>query len=94
VFPRTPRQLHRIVDDGRSRHAGEMQQLIAAQPEDVDDFRVQAIDRALGQRGDEVIERGTPALDAGCNLRRERAVAVVAQAVARRGDGRRQVGAS
>ena len=43
---------------------------------------------------DEVVERGAPALDAGGDFRGERAVAIVAQAVARERDRRRQVGAA
>ena len=57
----------------------EMEQLIGAEAEDFDDLRVEAIDRTLRERDDQVIEGRAPAQDAGGDFGGERAIAVVGQ---------------
>jgi hypothetical protein len=54
-----------------------VQQLIRAESQNLDDFRVQSIEGALRERGDQVIERSPPPLNTGRNLGRQRAVALV-----------------
>ena len=56
-----------------------MQQLIRAQPQDLDNLRVETLDRTLRERANDVIERGPPALHAGRDFRGERAIAVVGE---------------
>ena len=69
-----------------------MEQLIGAEAKDLDDFRIEAIDRAFGKLDDQVIQGRPPALDAAGDLGGERAIAVVVQAGAGEGDRRRQIG--
>ena len=66
--------------------------MIGAETKDLDDFRVEPIDRALRELDDQVIERRAPALDAAGDFGGQRAVAIVVQAPARERDRRRQVG--
>ena len=54
--------------------------MVGAEAKDLDDFRIEPIDRAFGELDDQVIERGAPALDAARDLGGQRAVAVVVQA--------------
>src|SRR5712691_4274215 len=82
-FPDPPGQIDGIVYDGGGRHAREMQQLICAEPQDLDDFRVEPGDGAPRELDDQVVESCAPALDAAGDFRGERAVAIVVQAPAR-----------
>jgi hypothetical protein len=76
-FSRPLRQVDGIVHNRGRRDAGEVKQLIAAEAKDLDDFRIEAIDRALGKLDDQVIQGGPPALDAAGDLGGERPIAVV-----------------
>ena len=71
-----------------------MQQLIGAEPKDLDDLLIEPIDRPLGECGDEMVERRPPALHADGNVGRERAIALVVEAFAREGNGGREIGAA
>ena len=85
--------LYRGGGDGGGGYAGEVEQLIGAEAEDRHDFGVESIDSASGRSLDEMVEGGTPPLDARGYLSGECPVAVVVEPFAGLGDGRRQVGA-
>jgi hypothetical protein len=68
-----------------------MKQLIGAEAQDVDDLRIQPIERSPREMDDEVIERGAPALDARRNFCCKRAIAIVGESVAGGGDCRWQI---
>ena len=61
-----------------------MQQLIDAEAQNLDDLRIEPIDRPLRERARSVIERRPPALHAGRDLGGERAIAVVRERAAAR----------
>ena len=48
-FARPPRQIHRIVDHRRRGHARMVEQLIRAEAQDLDDLRVETIDRSASR---------------------------------------------
>ena len=76
---RTPRQLHGIVDHRRCGHAREVQQLIGAETQDLDDLRVETLDWPLRDVADHVVERRPPALHARGDFRGQGAVALVGE---------------
>ena len=86
-----PRELDGVVDNRGCRHTRQVEELIGAETEDVEDLRIEPVDRARGQFADQMVEGGPASLDTRRNLRRERAVAIVVQPDARRRDGRREV---
>src|SRR5438477_6852075 len=71
-----------------------MQQLVAAEAEDRNDFRVDAPEITSGKCGDQVIQCRSVPEDAGRNFSDERSVAVVLERFARDGERRWQVSAS
>ena len=93
ALSRPSRQLHGIINDGRGRYAGEIEQLVRAQPQDLEHLRIEPIDRALREMRNDMVERGLPALDACRDFGCERPVALVLQSGARVCDRRRQIGA-
>ena len=94
LLPARPRQIHRIVHDRRRRHARQVQQLIGAEAQDLDDLRIEPLDRPLREVADQMIERRPPALHAGRDLGGQRAVALVGERRARARDRGRQIGAA
>ena len=88
------RHLHGVVDRGRRRHPIEMEQLKQRQPEDVDDFAVQHLDRTAGVGGDEDVERALPAQRSGGDLAGKRAVAFVLEVGSGADESRGQVRAA
>ena len=60
-----------------------MEELIGAEPKDLDDLRIEPLERALREVRDQVVERRSPALDAGGDFGGQRAVAIVAERFAR-----------
>src|SRR5262245_6869982 len=82
-LPRSLRQLPGIVDDGGGGDTGEVEELIDAEAQDLDDLGIEAIETAFRQRDDEVIERRSVPLDAGRYFGGEGAIAVVGERRAR-----------
>ena len=70
-----------------------MEQLIRAQPQDLEHLGVEPIDRARREVSNDMVERGTPPLDTCRDFGCERPVALVLQSGARMSDRRRQIGA-
>ena len=70
-----------------------MDELIGTQAEDFHDLGVESIEGPPGEGGDDMIEGRPIALHAGGNVGGQRAVTIVAQTAARRGDRRGQIGA-
>jgi hypothetical protein len=87
-------QIHRVVHNGGSRDTREVQQLVDAEPKDVDHLGVQFLEGASSEVDDQVIECGAPALDAGADVGGERTIAIVLQRAARMRDGRREISAA
>src|SRR4029450_13588809 len=77
------RQIHCIVNDSRSREAGQMKQLIGAQAKHLEHLRIQALGRSLREMSDEVVERRSPPLNTDDDFRGEGFIAIVAYSASR-----------
>ena len=71
-----------------------MEELVGAQPQDLDDLGVESLDFAFGELDDQMIERGALTLHAAGDLGGERAIALVVQAGARGRQCGREIGAA
>jgi hypothetical protein len=77
AFARLSSQLDGIVNDGCGRYACQVQKLVEAQAKNLDDLGVEAIERPLRERHDQMIECGPPALHAGDDFGHQRLIAIV-----------------
>ena len=94
LFARSFGEVDRIIHDGSRRNASQVEELIRAQPEDLDDLRVEAVQGTSGECDQHVVEGGTPTLDTRRDLGGQSHVALVGQAAAGQRDCGRKVRAA
>ena len=76
-FPGSPCHGDRVVDGRGGRHAIEMNQLIRAQTENLENLTVKLCQGSLGELGDQVIELSLPAQRTGDEVGRQCSIAFV-----------------
>ena len=93
-LPTPSREIDRIVDDRGGGDAGQVKELVGAEAKNLAHFAIEPLDRPLGKMRDQVVEGGSPALDADGDFGGQRLVPIVAKRGARGGERIGKVGAS